>query len=64
MTLIQSALEYDVSRELTGEILKAFIPNHSTKNNVVENRVCLSWLKVWQKQNMDSGPDTIYYVKK
>ena len=57
--LVQSSLEYDVSREQFDEILTTLVKDNSIKSNTVGNRVCLSLPKDQQENNMEPQANTL-----
>ena len=57
--LVQSSLEYDVSREQLDETLTTFVKDNSIKSNTVGNRVCLPLPKDQQENNMEPQANTL-----
>ena len=57
--LVQSSLEYDVSREQFDETVTTLVKDNSIKSNTVGNRVCLSLPKDQQENNMEPQANTI-----
>ena len=57
--LVQSSIEYDVSREQFDETLTTLVKDNSIKSNTVGNRVCLSLPKDQQENNMEPQANTL-----
>ena len=57
--LVQSSIEYDVSREQFDETLTTLVKDNSIKSNTVGDRVCLSLPKDQQENNMEPQANTL-----